>query len=64
MPRAPQRTIVLSDFEGKVTPKDLGFNGEINIESDSDILEANLNSGLTLNNNNGINTVPMVLQRL
>ena len=46
-----------SDFEGKVTPQDLGFNGEMNIESDSDILEANLNSGtLTLNINNGINT--------
>ncbi len=43
-----------SDFEGKVTPQDLGFNGEMNIESDSDILEANLNSGtLTLNINNG-----------
>ena len=46
-----------ADFEGKVTPQDLGFNGEMNIESDSDILEANLNSGsLTLNINNGINT--------
>jgi len=46
-----------SDFEGKVTPQDLGFDGQINIESDSDILEANLNSGsLILNINNGINT--------
>jgi len=46
-----------SDFEGKVTPQDLGFDGQMNIESDSDILEANLNSGsLTLNINNGINT--------
>ena len=46
-----------SDFEGKVTPQDLGFDGQINIESDSDILEANLNSGsIILNINNGINT--------
>ena len=46
-----------SDFEGKVTPQDLGFDGQMNIESDSDILEANLNSGsLILNINNGINT--------
>ena len=46
-----------SDFEGKVTPQDLGFDGQMNIESDSDILEANLSSGsLTLNINNGINT--------
>ena len=45
-----------SDFEGKVTPQDLGFDGQMNIESDSDILEANLNSGsLILNINNGIN---------
>ena len=46
-----------SYFEGKVTPQDLGFDGQMNIESDSDILEANLNSGsLILNINNGINT--------
>jgi len=46
-----------SDFEGKVAPQDLGFDGQMNIESDSDILEANLNSGsLILNINNGINT--------
>ena len=46
-----------SDFEGKVTPQDLGFDGQMNIESDSDILEANLNSGsLILNINNSINT--------
>ena len=46
-----------SDFEGKVTPQNLGFDGQMNIESDSDILEANLNSGsLILNINNGINT--------
>ena len=46
-----------SDFEGKVTPQDLGFDGQMNIESESDILEANLNSGsLILNINNGINT--------
>ena len=46
-----------SDFEGKVTPQDLGFDGQMNIESDSDILEANLNNGsLILNINNGINT--------
>ena len=46
-----------SDFEGKVTPQNLGFDGQMNIKSDSDILEANLNSGsLILNINNGINT--------
>ncbi len=46
-----------SDFEGKVTPQDLGFEGQMNIESESNILEANLNSGsLILNINNGINT--------
>ncbi len=46
-----------SDFEGKVTPQDLGFDGQMNIESESNILEANLNSGsLILNINNGINT--------
>ena len=40
-----------------MTPQDLGFDGQMNIESDSDILEANLNSGsLILNINNGINT--------
>ena len=45
-----------SAFEGKVTPQDLGFEGQMNIESDSDILEANLNSGtLALSINNGIN---------
>tara|TARA_B100001248_G_scaffold181931_1_gene138516 strand:- start:1828 stop:4734 length:2907 start_codon:yes stop_codon:yes gene_type:complete len=46
-----------SDFEGRVTPQDLGFEGQMNIESESNILEANLNSGsLILNINNGINT--------
>ena len=40
-----------------MAPQDLGFDGQMNIESDSDILEANLNSGsLILNINNGINT--------
>ena len=46
-----------SSFEGMVSPQDLGFDGQINIESDSDILEANLNSGnLIINIVNGINT--------
>ena len=37
-----------------VSPQDLGFDGQINIESDSDILEANLNSGnLIINIVNG-----------
>ncbi|MFL2994164.1 MAG: hypothetical protein ACJZ1Y_00930 [Candidatus Neomarinimicrobiota bacterium] len=46
-----------SSFEGIVSPQDLGFDGQINIESDSDILEANLNSGnLIINIVNGINT--------
>ena len=31
-----------SSFEGMVSPQDLGFDGQINIESDSDIFEANL----------------------
>jgi len=54
---AEGQQLSFSDFEGKVTPQDLGFDGQINIESDSDILEANLNSGsLILNINNGINT--------
>ena len=49
--------LLFSNFEGKVTPQDLGFEGEINIESDSDILEANLNSGrLILDVSNSINT--------
>ena len=49
--------LVFSDFEGMVTPQDLGFDGEINIESDSDILEASLNSGsLILDVSNSINT--------
>ena len=46
-----------SSFEGMVSPQDLGFDGQINIESESDILEANLNSGnLIINIVNGINT--------
>ena len=46
-----------SSFEGMVTPQDLGFDGVMDIESDSDILEANLSQGnLTININNGINT--------
>ncbi len=46
-----------SSFEGMVSPQDLGFDGQINIESDSDILEANLNGGnLIINIVNGINT--------
>ena len=46
-----------SSFEGMVTPQDLGFDGVMDIESDSDILEANLNTGsLTLNIDNGIST--------
>ena len=46
-----------SSFEGMVTPQDLGFDGVMEIDSDSDILEANLSEGsLTININNGINT--------
>ena len=46
-----------SSFEGMVTPQDIGFDGVMDIESDSDILEANLSQGnLTININNGINT--------
>ena len=49
--------LLFSDFEGMVKPQDLGFNGEINIESDSDILEASLNQGsLILNVSNSINS--------
>ena len=49
--------LLFSNFEGMVTPQDLGFDGEINIESDSDILEATLNSGsLILDVSNSINT--------
>ena len=49
--------LLFSDFEGMVTPQDLGFDGEINIESDSDILEASLNKGsLVLYVSNSINT--------
>ena len=51
--------LVFSDFEGMVTPQDLGFDGEINIESDSDILEASLNSGsLILDVSNSIRDWP------
>ena len=47
-----------------VTPQDLGFDGVMDIESDSDILEANLSQGnLTININNGINTSDRVLER-
>ena len=46
-----------SSFEGMVTPQDLGFDGVMEIDSDSDILEASLSQGsLTININNGINT--------
>ena len=49
--------LFFSNFEGMVTPQDLGFDGVMDIDSDSDILEAELNMGsLTLNINNGINT--------
>ena len=45
-----------SSFEGMVTPQDLGFDGVIDIESESEILEASLNAGsLTININNMIN---------
>ena len=48
--------ISFSSFEGLVTPQNIGFNGEMAIDSDSDILEANLNSGsLIININNPIN---------
>ena len=46
-----------SSFEGLVTPQDLGFEGMIDLESDTDIIEANLNKGsLIIYINNGINT--------
>jgi len=46
-----------SSFEGMVTPQDLGFDGVMEIDSESDILEASLSQGsLTININNGINT--------
>ena len=46
-----------SSFEGMVTPQDLGFDGVMDIDSDSDILEASLSEGsLTIDINNGINT--------
>ena len=46
-----------SNFEGMVSPQDLGFDGQINIESDSDILEASLNNGsLVINIVNEINS--------
>ena len=48
--------LLFSDFEGMVTPQNLGFEGKIDIESDSDILEASLSQGsLTLNISNSIN---------
>lgn len=46
-----------SSFEGLVTPQDLGFEGMIDLDSDTDIIEANLNKGsLIIYINNGINT--------
>ena len=49
--------LFFSSFEGMVTPQDLGFDGVMEIDSDSDILEASLSQGsLTININNGINT--------
>jgi len=46
-----------SNFQGMVTPQELGFDGQMNIDSDSDILEANLSNGnLTISIKNGINT--------
>jgi hypothetical protein len=48
--------LLFSDFEGMVTPQNLDFEGKIDIESDSDILEASLSQGsLTLNISNSIN---------
>ena len=48
--------LLFSDFEGMVTPQNLGFEGKIDIESDSDIIEASLSQGsLTLNISNSIN---------
>ena len=47
--------ISFSYFGGMVTPQDLSFDGEIAIQSDSDILEATLNSGsLKIDINNGV----------
>ena len=47
--------ISFSYFAGIVTPQNLGFDGEIAIQSDSDILEATLNSGsLIIDINNGV----------
>ena len=49
--------LLFSDFEGMVAPQDIGFNGQINVESDSDILEASLNQGsLIIDISNSIST--------
>ena len=45
--------ITFSYFQGLITPQNLGFDGSISMESESDILEADLGSGqivITVNN--------------
>ena len=42
----PDDEITFSHFTGKVAPQNLGFDGTIDIESESEILEANLSTGL------------------
>ena len=42
----PGDEITFSNFTGRVTPQNLGFEGTIEVESDSDILEAFLGSGI------------------
>ena len=50
--------LTFSYYEGMVTPQDLGFDGSMAIESDSDILEADLSGGsLVILINNPINTL-------
>ena len=50
--------LTFSYFEGMVAPQDLGFDGSMEIESDSEILEADLSGGsLVISVNNPVNTL-------
>jgi len=42
----PADDITFSFFTGRVAPQNLGFDGKIDVESESNILEANLGAGL------------------
>ena len=42
----PDDDITFSFFTGRVAPQNLGFDGKIDVESESNILEANLGAGL------------------